>query len=278
MSQHGGFSSYDGIGSGGASYSNAIFTYTSGAGTGNIGTWTNYGFTLFCNTSQPAGNQAALGIVSNNYNTNFVVSLSPGVRWMDIQVWAAVHYHYVNGAMAAYLVGGGWVNVSDAREKEDINDLKTSRSLQRIMACKPKYYKRKYYEKDREGKDKTSVDQAVKDAVCIGLLAQDVLQHTPHCVSGWKNEDVKEMDDDDGSRYGISYNDFTVHLIGAVQEQQKQIDALQEKIVEQAGHIETLSVRSKGLEDHARQLEKDLQDFKALTEARFDKLAKLISK
>jgi hypothetical protein len=240
MGTHGGFSSYDGIGTGGAAYTNTIFTYTSGAGTGNIGTWTNYGFTLFCNTSRPIGSQAALGIVSNNYNTNFVVSLSPGVRWMDIQVWAAVHYHYVNGAMAAYLVGGGWVNVSDEREKEDINDLKTSRSLERIMACKPKYYKRKYYDTDKDGKDTTPAPQAEKDAICIGLLAQDVLQTNPHCVSGWKNENIKETDDDDGSRYGINYGDFTVHLIGAVQEQQKQIDAQAKQIAELTALVQSL--------------------------------------
>jgi hypothetical protein len=276
MSQNGGFSSYDGLGTGGAPYCNAIANSQT-TGTGNIGSWSGLGFTLFCNTTQPSGSQAAYGVVSNNFNTNFVVSLSPGVRWMDIQVWAAVHYHYVNGALAAYLVGGGWVNVSDEREKHDIHDLKTSRSLERIMACKPKYYKRKYYDTDKDGEQMTPAPQAEKDAVCIGLLAQDVLQHTPHCVSGWKNDNVKETDDDDGSRYGISYNDFTVHLIGAVQEQQKQIDTLQKKIVEQAGHIETLSVRSKGLEDHARQLEKDLQDYKALTDSRFDKMVALLA-
>ena len=257
MANNGGFASYSATGTGGATFSNAIVSYQNGAGTGNLGTWAGWGFTLFCNATQPAGSQAALGIVSNNFNTNFLVSLSPGIRWMDIQVWAAVHYHYVNGAMAAYLVGGGWVNVSDAREKEDINDLKTSRSLQRIMACKPKYYKRKYYDTDKDGKDATPAPQAEKDAICIGLLAQDVLQTNPHCVSGWKNDNVKETDDDDGSRYGINYNDFTVHLIGAVQEQQKQIDA-QSKLIESL---------------HAK-----LEALMKLTEERFDKVATLISK
>jgi hypothetical protein len=268
MGTHGGFSSYDGIGTGGANYCNAIFTYTS-TGTGNIGSWSALGFTLFCNTSQPAGSQAALGIVSNNFNTNFVVSLSPGVRWMDIQVWAAIHYHYVNGAMAAYLVGGGWVNVSDAREKEDINDLKTSRSLERIMACKPKYYKRKYYDKDKDGKDTTPAQQSEKDAICIGLLAQDVLQTNPHCVSGWKNDNVKETDEDDGSRYGISYNDFTIHLIGAVQEQQKQIEDLKNKLEALAEHSDTANRRF----DKSQQ---DFDDYKQTMEARFDKLATML--
>jgi hypothetical protein len=267
---NGGFSSYVATGTGGATYTNAIVNYQNGAGTGNIGTWAGYGFTLFCNTTQPAGSQAALGIVSSNTTTNFVVSLSPGIRWMDIQVWAATHYHYYYGAMAAYLVGGGWVNVSDEREKEDINDLKTSRSLERILKCKPKYYKRKYYDVDADGKPTTPATQSTKDTICIGLLAQDVLQTNPHCVSGWKNDNIKETDNDDGTRYGINYGDFTVHLIGAVQEQQKM--------------IETLTERSKVMEEHARDLEtqlsqsrKDLEEYKSLTEERFNKLAKMIS-
>jgi len=56
----------------------------------------------------------------------------------------------------------------------------------------------------------------------------------------------------------------------------KIIEDQRRTIEEQAGHIETLSVRSKGLEDHARLLEKDLVDYKTLTEARFDKLVALI--
>jgi len=263
MSNNGGFSSYQATGTGGATYTNAIVNYQNGAGTGNLGSWAGFGFTLFCNTSQPAASQAAYGIVSNNVNTNFIVSLRPGINWMDIQVWGSIHYHYVNGAMAAYLVGGGWVNVSDAREKEDINDLKTSRSLERIMKCKPKYYKRKYYDTDKDGKDTTPAPQSIKDTICIGLLAQDVLQTNPHCVSGWKNDNVKETDNDDGTRYGINYGDFTVHLIGAVQEQQKQIDDLK-----------------KQLEDLQLKLGQEAQrayDYKALTEERFNKLVNMIT-
>jgi hypothetical protein len=239
MSTAGAFSSYQSLGSGGANQCNVITNYQT-TGTGNIGSWSGLGFTLFCNTTQPSGGQAAYGIVSNNINTNFIVNLRPGVNWMDIQVWAAVHYHYVNGAMAAYLVGGGWVNVSDAREKEDINDLKTSRSLERIMKCKPKYYKRKYYDTDKDGKDGTPAPQSTKDSICIGLLAQDVLQHNPHCVSTWKNDSIKETDDDDGSRYGINYSDYTVHLIGAVQEQQKQLESQAKQLADQKVELDDL--------------------------------------
>ena len=272
MGTNGGFSSYVATGTGGATYTNAIVNYQNGAGTGNITTWNGYGFTLFCNTTQPSGSQPAYGIVSNNYNTNFIVSLSPSVRWMDIQVWGAVHYHYCYGNLVVYLsTGGNWVYVSDAREKEDINDLKTSRSLERIMSCKPKYYKRKYYDKDKDGKDTTPTPQSIKDTICIGLLAQDVLQHNPHCVSGWKNDNIKETDDDDGSRYGINYNDFTVHLIGAVQEIVKQSTSSASQIQEQQKMIDAQQKQIEALHEKLEALMK-------LTEERFDKVATLLSK
>ena len=160
---------------------------------------------------------------------------------MDLYISAAQTQIYFNGGLSAYTAAGGWVNVSDAREKEDINDLKTSRSLERIMKCKPKYYKRKYYDTDKDGKDTTPAPQSIKDTICIGLLAQDVLQTNPHCVSGWKNDNIKETDDDDGSRYGINYGDFTVHLIGAVQEQQKQIDDLKKQVADLTALVQQLA-------------------------------------
>lgn len=52
---------------------------------------------------------------------------------------------------------------------------------------------------------------------------------------------------------------------------------LEEKLAAAAAAAETLSIRSKGLEDHARQLEKDFQDYKALTDARFDKMVALLA-
>jgi hypothetical protein len=270
MGTNGGFSSY-GANSPSGTYINAVVNYINSPLTGGAG-WNGAGYTVFCNTTTPANSQAGLGFGTNNSTYTAICSLSPGVRWMDLVISALQITVYYTGALVTYTQAGvGWVNVSDEREKHDINDLKTSRSLERIMKCKPKYYKRKYYDTDKDGKDTTPAPQSVKDKICIGLLAQDVLQTNPHCVSGWKNENIKETDDDDGSRYGISYNDFTIHLIGAVQEQQKQ--------------IETLSQRSVILENHARDLEKQLadtvksmEDYKALTEERFNKLVALIQK
>jgi len=239
MGVNGGFSSY-GVNSPASPYVNGIANYVNVPISGGGG-WNNSGYTIFCATTTPANGTAGLGLGVNGASYTAISSIRPGVNWMDLYISAANTYVYVNGSLSAYSVAGGWVNVSDEREKEDINDLKTSRSLERIMKCKPKYYKRKYYDTDKDGKDATPVPQAEKDTICIGLLAQDVLQTNPHCVSGWKNDNIKETDDDDGSRFGINYGDFTVHLIGAVQEQQKQIDDLKKQIADLTALVQQLA-------------------------------------
>jgi calcineurin-like phosphoesterase len=60
----------------------------------------------------------------------------------------------------------------------------------------------------------------------------------------------------------MSYNDYVVHLVGAVQEQQK--------------HINVLEEREKVWVEYSRQQEKAFADFKAQTTAQVEKLAKLI--
>lgn len=229
MSNYGGFSSYGYDGSGGANTCNAVVNYTN-ATTANIGSWSAQGFTLFCNTSQPAGNQAALGLGSNNSTANFITSLSPGVRWMDLYLSAATIAFYMNGSPVGYTVSSGGANVSDEREKLDINDLSTATSLRRVMRCRPKYYKRKHYDCDKDGTPLTPAPQSQIDQIHIGLLAQDMFDINPHCLSTWQNKYIPETDEDDGTRYGICYNDWIVHLIGSVQQQQCVIEAANTQI------------------------------------------------
>ena len=244
MSNNGGFSSY-GASAYGATYCNAIVNYTN---TTNLAptSWAGTGYTVFCNTSQPSVNQPGLGLGTNNSSACYITALSPAIVWLDLPISANQITVRYAGTLVAYTQAGvGWVNVSDEREKHAINDLKTSRSLERILKCKTKYYKRKYYDTDKEGNPTTPVPQATKDNICVGLLAQDVLQHTPHSISTWKNEDIKETDEDDTTRFGISYNDFVVHLIGAVQEHNKtittqasQITALQQQLSQLANQFQ----------------------------------------
>ena len=138
------------------------------------------------------------------------------------------------------------------------------------MALKPKHYRRKYYELANP------VPQEVKEKRHIGFIAQEVQESNSHCVSTWCNENVK-TEEDDGSRLGMSYNDYIVHLVGAVQEQQRMINEQQRMINEQQKQIQLLTERNQLLEKHARQLEADSLDYKSQTDDRFNKLATLIA-
>ena len=230
QSSYGGFSSYGPNNPGGANYTQAIYNSAVNTTAYNSGSWDSSGYTIFCNTSTPSGSQPGLGLGSNNYDANYITSLSPGVRWMVLYISAGTTAFVLNGSQVGYTVPSGGANVSDAREKLDIKDLKTSKSLERIMMCKPKYYKRKFYDKDRDGNPIAPPPEWHKDFVNVGLLAQDVKEFNPHCLSEWDNRNVPVTDDDNAMRYGICYDDFIIHLIGATQEQQKLIVDLQQKV------------------------------------------------
>ena len=125
------------------------------------------------------------------------------------------------------------------------------------------------------------------DEYDFGFIAQDVYKILPHMRPNFTNyikecycrrEDIcrgvvcehcQEQDDEpvdengNPKYYSLDYGKFTPYLVGAVQEQQKQIDVLTE--------------RNKVLETHARQQEKALADYKAQTDARMEKMASLLS-
>jgi hypothetical protein len=206
---------------------------------GNIGTWPDKANGCLYTQTLPSGANTAGMFVGYNSTgtTGYITSLAPSVAWLFIQIWAAETYIYYNGALSAFTQAGGWVNVSDEREKEDIQPLKTDKSLERVMALKPKHYRRKFND------TVNPVPEKDKEKRHVGFIAQEVKQSNPHCISTWCNEEVKNDEtEDDGSRLGMMYNDITVHLVGAVQEQQKQIDVLTE--------------RNKVLEAWAREAEK----------------------
>ena len=172
--------------------------------------------------------------------------VKPGNYWSQGIIETGNANWYVNGSLAAYITGGGWTNVSDARCKCEINDLSTKKSLQRVLKCKPKYYKRTIPEPT--GEFPIPPKQEDLDRIHIGLLAQEVQEFNPHCVSAWKDGD------DEHEKLGIQYNDFVIHLIGAVQEQQAQLQAQQAKIEEQSQAINTLTESMKFLTEHLGKL------------------------
>jgi hypothetical protein len=146
--------------------------------------------------------------------------------------------------------------VSDAREKEDIKPLKTSHSLERVLALRPKNYRRKY-----DPNAPTPVSNSIKQRRHIGFIAQEVKETNPHCLHIWNNDDAK-TDEDDGERFALSYDDYTVHLVGAVQEQQKQ--------------LETYKAREEIWVKHAKEKEQEFTDYRALTDKRLEQIVGLL--
>jgi len=228
--------------------------------------------------SEDAQNQNTAGLyLGNQANTGYITSLAPGVAWLPLSISAGNTFVNFNGVQCAYTNAAGWQNVSDEREKEDIQDLKTDKSLSRVMALKPKHYRRKYYELANP------VPQEVKEKRHIGFIAQEVQESNSHCVSTWCNENVK-TEEDDGSRLGMSYNDYIVHLVGAVQEQQRMINEQQRIINKQQKQIQLLTERNELLEKHAVAMSEALNNlndqfaaYQKQTEERMNKLTRLIS-
>jgi Chaperone of endosialidase/Phage T4 tail fibre len=191
------------------------------------------------------------------YGAGYTTCLAPGLAWQNYVISANNIYCQTGGYLNVYCFNGGagWITVSDMREKEDIQDLNTSKSLQRILALKPKHYKRKHYESG------VPVDEEIRNMRHVGFLAQEVQEINPHCISHFCNDKVKS-DEDDGDRMGVNYNDINIHLVGAVQEQQKTINLLSE--------------RNQLLEEHARKLESDFAEYTLQTDRRMTQLAELV--
>jgi hypothetical protein len=156
-----------------------------------------------------------------------IISLRPGVAWSELILSGGAIYTSCFGTINNQTTGGGWVFVSDKRVKKDIKDIKTARSLQRIMALKPKTYKKIY----RQELSDTPIPQDVIDADHVGFVAQDVMESNPHCVSEWVDDNCV-CDGDDGKRLGINYGDINIHMVGAIQELKKQNDRQQKEIDE----------------------------------------------
>ena len=216
--------------------SNVIYN-TTATSASNITTWSGYGYTLLSNTQTPAGNAPCMGFGCNYSNTCQITCLAPAVAWMNLAIFNAQTTFTYYGNASGYTVSSGGANVSDEREKHSISNVNTANSLKKIMMIKTKYYKRKYYDTYADGKPKgTPVPDHVKNEVCIGIMAQDLLATgilAPAVTKApMKNENIVPTDDDDGTRLGVNYGDINIHMIGAIQEIVRQNERMQKDIDE----------------------------------------------
>lgn len=195
------------------------------------------GYTII---SRELGNNTSALAFGTSPGRGVIISLTAGIVWNDLILSGGTIYTSCYGGINNYTNGGGWVYSSDKRVKKDIKDIKTARSLERIMALKPKTYKKIYH----PDKSSTPIPQEVIEANHVGFLAQDVMETNPHCVSEWVDDNCV-CDGDDGKRLGISYGDINVHMVGAIQELKKQNDAQQKEIDELREMVKALMAKLK---------------------------------
>ena len=196
----------------------------------NASTWNTGGYHLFT-AGTPSGGCYALAAYHNG-SYGGIMSLSPGNAWTTLELEGAQVNVFCYGGLAVYTTGGAWVVVSDERIKTNIRPLKTDRSLQRVLQAQTMTYNKIH-------KDPIAPD-FVRKIPHVGVIAQQVKTSNPHCISTW--------DDEGTEMYGVNYQDYTIHLIGGMQEQHKmiltlqgQVDSQQNTIQAMAQHITTLT-------------------------------------
>lgn len=192
----------------------------------NPGNWDLYSF--FAGASGTLGGPAAFNNQSpgfgigydRQYNPGHVrlIALEPAIQWKEMHYGAHIHVFWTFGVnLCGYVNAGGFVSLSDGRAKRDVRPIKTARSLERVLRARPVTYRRIMPDDDKMIPDSERLQNH------IGLIAQEVRDFNPHAVDSSASNEKQEY-------LGIRYNDFVIHLIGAVQEQQKQIAALEAKL------------------------------------------------
>ena len=171
------------------------------------------------------GSDISLGAISARYSAVFnkITGKEATVSPKDTSVAPAETHIYAKGDLF-----GNWAfnglslallhTHSDSRLKKKIESIPNSTSLTKVLQLNPVYYEWKedilpsaFVKNHRQGRQ-------------IGLIAQEVEEIIP--------EIVKEEKIYDDEWKGVNYEKLTAMLIGAVKEQQKQIEELKTRITE----------------------------------------------
>lgn len=165
-------------------------------------------------------NYGVRGVGSGGYATYGVYGNASG----GIQNWAG----YFNGSVYAT----GSYQSSDRRFKKNIQPLKAAGILDKVMQLTPRRYE---FLSNEELTSQYLPALNAKGGTHMGLLAQEVEQLFPEMVT-----EVVHMLEKDGrpakskpdtmTSKAINYQELTVILLSALQEQQKEIEALKKKV------------------------------------------------
>jgi hypothetical protein len=145
-------------------------------------------------------NTSAAGICCNSANGISIERSGAGYRQMYM---ASSVLYFFNGSNQANLSSAGaWTNASDARLKNNIEEIKYG--LKTVLQTQPRSYNRVDVEGD-----------------FIGFVAQELKAHIPEVVFG---------SDKENDQYTVDYGSLVAVAFKAIQEQQQMIDELKAKV------------------------------------------------
>ena len=175
------------------------------------------------------GADVSLGAITARYSAFFnkITGKELCVAPTDTAVAPAITHTSINGNLFGFwtIMGQPFISViahinshSDGRLKKDIEPISSSTSLTKVLQLNPVYYK---WKKDLVP---SSFLKAHGEGRQIGLIAQEVEDIIPEVMTDGelKGKDWK----------GVNYPKLTTMLIGAVKEQQEQIEELKTRITE----------------------------------------------
>jgi hypothetical protein len=171
------------------------------------------------------GSNIALGAISANYNAVFQNIVGKGAEVTPEKSAVAPAEKHVSAKGDLF---GKWAfnglslallhTHSDSRLKKNIESIPNSTSLTKVLQLNPVYYEW------REDILPSAFVKNHKKGRQIGLIAQEIEDIIP--------EVVKEEKIYDKEWKGVNYEKLTAVLIGAVKEQQEQIEELKTRITE----------------------------------------------
>jgi hypothetical protein len=182
----------------------ALFRNTTGVNNTAIGTWSYF--------------TPALAAYNNSTGIGFgsAITASNQIRLGDNTAGMSI------GGFAA------WTNLSDGRFKKDIKE--NVPGLEFITRLKPVTYHFDIEKMDDFlNKPDSLRSKSDEDVLFTGFVAQEVEAAAKEIGFDFNGVDKPKNEND---FYGLRYAEFTVPLVKAVQEQQKQIEALNTKIKE----------------------------------------------
>ena len=171
------------------------------------------------------GSNIALGAISANYNALFKNVVGKGAEVTPKKSAVApkeTHIAAKGDLMGHWAYNGLILDVlhthSDSRLKKKIESIPNSTSLTKVLQLNPVYYEW------REDILPSAFVKNHKPGRQIGLIAQEIEDIIPEVVKEEKIYDEKWK--------GVNYEKLTAVLIGAVKEQQEQIEELKTRITE----------------------------------------------